>query len=126
MERAWRLLTRSNMDKLARGCDMVVPEDCDDACQSILSNLRRKRNRFLTDAEFTRLGLMLVPKVTTCPRFVRIAAPCSDGTRNAAEFLDSSICRPKDARRLSSCRNRIESNSRPRLAFLRPLGVGTN
>ncbi len=35
MEQAWRLLTRSHMDKLARGCDMVVPEGCDDTCQSI-------------------------------------------------------------------------------------------
>ena len=33
----------------------MVPEDCDDPCESIPLNPKRKRERFLTDAEFTRL-----------------------------------------------------------------------
>ena len=50
--------TLSHMYALARGWDMV-PEDCDDPCQSIPMNPKRKRERFLTDAEFTRLGQVL-------------------------------------------------------------------
>ena len=48
--------TLSHMYKLARGWDMV-PEDWDDPCESIPLNPKRKRERFLTDAEFTKLGL---------------------------------------------------------------------
>ena len=51
------------------------------------------------------------------PHFVRIAARCVNGTRNSADFLDSSIYLAKRPGRLSSCRNRIESNPRPRMAF---------
>ena len=50
--------TLSHMYKLARGWDMV-PEDCDDPCESVPLTPKRKRERFLTDAEFTRLGLVL-------------------------------------------------------------------
>ena len=50
--------TLSHMYALAKGWDMV-PEDCDDPCQSIPMNPKRKRERFLTDAEFTRLGRVL-------------------------------------------------------------------
>ena len=37
----------------------MVPEDHDDPCHSIPMNLRRKRERFLTDADLTRLGQVL-------------------------------------------------------------------
>ena len=37
----------------------MVPEACDDPCESIPLNPRRERQRFLTDAEFTRLGQVL-------------------------------------------------------------------
>ena len=47
----------THMYKLAKGWEMV-PEDCD-PCQSIPMNPKRKRERFLTDAEFTRLGQVL-------------------------------------------------------------------
>ena len=50
--------TLTYMYKLAKGWDMV-PEDHDDPCQSIPMNPKRKRERFLTDAEFTRLGQVL-------------------------------------------------------------------
>ena len=50
--------TLSHMYALAKGWDMV-PEDCDDPCRSIPMNPKRKRERFLTDAEFTRLGRVL-------------------------------------------------------------------
>ena len=59
----------------------------------------------------------LVLKVTTCPHFVRNAVPCSDGTRNPVEFLISSPHPQDQESHLSSCRNRIESIPRPRLAF---------
>ena len=42
----------------AKGWDMV-PEDLVDPCQSIPMNPKRRRERFLTDAEFTRLGQVL-------------------------------------------------------------------
>lgn len=42
----------------------------------------------------------LVPKVTTCPRFVRNAVRRGDGTRNPAEFLDSSFYPPEPGRAL--------------------------
>ena len=48
----------THMYKLANGWEMV-PEDCEDPCQSIPMNPKRKRERFLTDAEFTRLGQVL-------------------------------------------------------------------
>ena len=63
----------------------------------------------------------LVLKVTTCPYFVRNAAPCGDGGHNPAEFLDSSIRPAKCPGRVSSYRKRIESNSRPRPAFHVPV-----
>ena len=47
-----------HMYKLARGWDMV-PDDCDDPCESIPMNPKRRRERFLTDAEFTRFGQVL-------------------------------------------------------------------
>ena len=50
--------TLSQMYKLAGGWDMV-PEDCVDPCESIPLNPKRKRERFLTDAEFTRLEQVL-------------------------------------------------------------------
>ena len=50
--------TLSHMYKLARGWDMV-PEDWDDPCEAIPLNPKRKRERFLTDAEFTKLGQVL-------------------------------------------------------------------
>ena len=50
--------TLTYMYKLAKGWDMV-PEDHDDPCQSIPMNPKRKRERILTDAEFTRLGQVL-------------------------------------------------------------------
>ena len=50
--------TLTYMFKLAKGWDMV-PEDHDDPCQSIPMNPKRKRERFLTDAEFIRLGQVL-------------------------------------------------------------------
>ena len=37
----------------------MVPEACDDPCKSISLNPARKRERFLTAAEFTRLGQVL-------------------------------------------------------------------
>ena len=46
------------MYKLAKGWDMV-PEDLVDPCRSIPPNPKRKRERFLTDAEFTRLRQVL-------------------------------------------------------------------
>ena len=77
-------------------------------------------------------GRDLVPKVTTCPHFVRIAIRCAGGAYNPAESLASSICAAKYAGRLSSCRKRLRSNSRPRLALhevlpldLRPDGTIT-
>ena len=45
------------MYALARGWGMA-PEDCD-PCRSIPMNPKRSRERFLTDAEFTRLGRVL-------------------------------------------------------------------
>ena len=62
-------------------------------------------------------GRDLVPKVTTCPRFVRIAARCGEGTRNPLEFLASSTYPQDQEGHVSSCRNRIKSNPRPPLAF---------
>ncbi len=59
----------------------------------------------------------LVRKVTTCPCFVRIAIRRCQGTRNPAEFLDSSICPANHVRQLSSYRKRIESIPRPPQAF---------
>ena len=50
--------TLSHMYALAKGWDMV-PEDCDDPCEAIPMNPKRRRERFLTDAEFTRLGQVL-------------------------------------------------------------------
>ncbi len=50
--------TLTYMYKLAKGWDMV-PEDHDDPCRSIPMNPKKKRERFLTDAEFTRLGQVL-------------------------------------------------------------------
>ena len=50
--------TLTYMYKLAKGWDMV-PEDHVDPCRSIPMNPKRKRERFLTDAEFTRLGQVL-------------------------------------------------------------------
>jgi integrase len=50
--------TLTYMYKLAKGWDMV-PEDLVDPCRSIPMNPRLKRERFLTDAEFTRLGQVL-------------------------------------------------------------------
>ena len=64
------------------------------------------------------------PPLPLCPHFVRNAVRCGDGTRNPAEFLDSSICPAKHARHLSSYRKRIESISGPRQAFLKPVGGG--
>ena len=49
--------TLTHMYALARGWDMA-PEDCD-PCRSIPRNPKRRRERFLTDAEFTRLGQVL-------------------------------------------------------------------
>ena len=37
----------------------MAPEDCDDPCEFIPMNPKRKRERFLTDTEFTRLGHVL-------------------------------------------------------------------
>ena len=62
-------------------------------------------------------GRHFVLRVTTCPYFVRIALRRGDGARNPAESLDSSICPAKRARRLSSCRNRINSNPSAPLTF---------
>ncbi len=50
--------TLSHMYKLAWGWN-VVSEDCDDPCESIPLNPKRTRERFLTDAEFTKLGQVL-------------------------------------------------------------------
>ena len=50
--------TLTYMYKLAKGWDMV-PEDHADPCRSIPMNPKRQRERFLTDAEFTRLGQVL-------------------------------------------------------------------
>ena len=50
--------TLRHMYGLARGWDMA-PEDCDDPCEFIPMNPKRQRERFLTDAEFTRLGHVL-------------------------------------------------------------------
>ncbi len=49
--------TLTHMYALARGWGMA-PEDCD-PCRSIPMNPKRRRERFLTDAEFTRLGRVL-------------------------------------------------------------------
>ena len=58
-----------------------------------------------------------IPKSTTCPRFVRIASRCSEGAPNPAEFLDFLPHPHGQERLLSSCRNRINSNPRPRQAL---------
>ena len=50
--------TLSQMYAPARGWD-TAPEDWDDSCQAIPMYPERKRERFLTDAEFTRLGQVL-------------------------------------------------------------------
>ena len=50
--------TLSHMYGLAADWEMT-PEDCDNPCQAIPANPERKRERFLTDAEFTRLGQVL-------------------------------------------------------------------
>ena len=47
----------THMYALATGWDMA-PEDCD-PCRSIPRNPKRRRERFVTDAEFTRLGQVL-------------------------------------------------------------------
>ena len=49
--------TVTHMYALARGWGLA-PEDCN-PCRSIPMNPKRKRERFLTDAEFTRLGQVL-------------------------------------------------------------------
>ena len=49
--------TLTHMYALARDWGMA-PEDCD-PCRSIPMNPKRSRERFLTDAEFTRLGQVL-------------------------------------------------------------------
>ena len=49
--------TLSHMYALARGWD-IAPESCD-PCRSIPMNPKRRRERFLTDAEFTRFGQVL-------------------------------------------------------------------
>ena len=49
--------TLTHMYALARGWGMA-PEDCN-PCRSIPMNPKRTRERFLTDAEFTRLGQVL-------------------------------------------------------------------
>ena len=49
--------TLTHMYALARGWDLA-PEDCD-PCRSIPMNPKRSRERFMTDAEFTRLGQVL-------------------------------------------------------------------
>ena len=46
--------TLTHMYALARRREMA-PEDCH-PCQSIPMNPKRRRERFLTDSEFTRLG----------------------------------------------------------------------
>ena len=48
----------SHMYGLAADWEMT-PEDFDNPCQAIPANPERKRERFLTDAEFTRLGQVL-------------------------------------------------------------------
>ena len=62
----------------------------------------------------------------TSPHFVRNADSGLRGSANPAEFLASSICPAKYAGRLSSCRKRLRSNSRPRLTLheVLPLGLG--
>ena len=50
--------TLSHMYGLAADWEMT-PEDFDNPCQAIPANPERKRERFLTDAEFTRLGQVL-------------------------------------------------------------------
>ena len=56
-ERLCETPAMANMYALARGWGMA-PEDCD-PCRSIPMNPKRSRERFLTDAEFTRLGQVL-------------------------------------------------------------------
>ena len=58
----------------------------------------------------------LAPRVTTCPHFIRNAPRCGDGMRKPAEFLDFSLYSQDQESRLSSCRNRINSNPRSRQA----------
>ena len=50
--------TLSHMYGLAGDWELT-PEDFDNPCQAIPANPERKRERFLTDAEFTRLGQVL-------------------------------------------------------------------
>ena len=50
--------TLSHMYVLAGDWELV-PDDSDNPCQAIPTNPERKRERFLTDAEFTRLGQVL-------------------------------------------------------------------
>ena len=50
--------TLSHMYVLAGDWEMLA-EDCDNPCQAIPKNPERKRERFLTDAEFARLGQVL-------------------------------------------------------------------
>ncbi len=50
--------TLSHMYVLAGDWEMLA-EDCDNPCQAIPKNPERKRERFLTEAEFARLGQVL-------------------------------------------------------------------
>ena len=61
--------TLSHMYGLAAGWGMV-PEGCN-PCRSIAKYPERKRERFLTDAEFTRLGQVLDEAVTQAARRLR-------------------------------------------------------
>ena len=65
-------------------------------------------------------GRDLVPKVTTCPCFVRNAVPCADGTRNPAGFLGFLLHPQNRLRQPSSSRKRIESTWRPWLTSFGP------
>ena len=54
----------SHMYRLGEGWGMV-PEGCD-PCRSVEKYLERRRERFLTDAEFARLGRVLSEAVDSC------------------------------------------------------------
>ena len=60
--------TLSHMYALAKGWDMV-PEDCDDPCEAIPMNPKRKRERFLTDAESPGSGRCWTRYRTTAARY---------------------------------------------------------
>ena len=91
--------TMSHMYALAKSWDMAL-EDCDDPCQSIPMNPKRKRERFLNDAELTRLGQVLTEVSGNGSRI-------SAGAITTIRLLMLTGCRRKDPHpALGACQSR--------------------